>query len=126
MILLCSCSSYDDPYDNIDICMIAMEDEIILKELRHSGKVSLDSAWLESFETNDDGTAQMKFGVQYLPVSMSDSVLLIRRDGLVWAFWCKHWIAAPTKPKRVMDLNQWNAELTDDWDSARILRSPNE
>jgi len=113
IILICSCSKQENPYDNIDLQMIALHDEIILREIRQTNNI-LDSARIKSFKINEDKTADIVFhddtsGVGTLGILISrkmppDSVLIIRRNGIAWAFWCKHWFGHKLDFK---DVDKW-------------------
>ena len=113
-ILLCSsCAGDPDPYNNIDAMSIALHDEIILRELRKQFD-DLDSSRVRKFNINDAGMAEIMFHNDTIESGTSgkasvrkmppDSVYLMRRDGILWAVWCKHWFKRNLDFK---DTEQW-------------------
>lgn len=107
-VLICSCAKDDNPYNNIDAQLLSIHDQFILDSLRQEEYVVLDSARVRYIELisgdsaseyyreinitlHDDSIGMGTLGFAIIKKVPPDSVLLVRSNGIVWAFWCKNW-----------------------------------
>jgi len=119
MVLLCSCSDEQrrkTDYEKMAF-IVSLKDEIILRDIRKDSTIRIDSARILEMEIGDndwvnivlqdDSIGLGTLGFRIIRKVPPDSVLLIRRGRIVWAFWCTHWFGEVLDFK---DIDKWKIE----------------